>query len=140
MPSTVVPKPDPSDTRRIKRSRVLSFVLLAVAAVVLSLRPEVFGDPQAQPAHALLHVWRIVLGVVLVLAAAAVQVVVGVRWRSGLRRAADADDTPRSSGLRRAAEHDDTPPGTAHRRTARLVGVACACGRGRTRLAQSNGA
>jgi hypothetical protein len=111
MPSTVVPNPDPSDTRRIRRSRVLSFVFLFVAAVVFSLRPEVFGDPQAQPAHALLHVWRIVLGAVLVLAAAAVQVIVGVRWRNGLRRAADTDDAPRGDGLRRAADTDDAPPG-----------------------------
>lgn len=91
MPSNVVPKPDPSDTRRIRRSRVLSFVLLCAAAVVFSLRPEVFGDPQTQPAHALLHVWRVVAGIVLALAALAVQVIVGVRWRAGLRRAAEDD-------------------------------------------------
>ena len=89
MPSNVLPQPDPGDTRRIRRSRVVSFVLLALAAVVFSLRPDVFGDPQAQPWHALLHVWRIVVGLLLVLGAGAVQVAVGVRWRQGLRRAAD---------------------------------------------------
>ncbi|KTR09269.1 hypothetical protein [Curtobacterium citreum] len=89
MPSNVLPQPDPGDTRRIRRSRVVSFVLLALAAVVFSLRPDVFGDPQAQPWHALLHVWRIVVGLLLVVGAGAVQVSVGVRWRQGLRRAAD---------------------------------------------------
>ncbi len=91
MPSNVLPRPDGSDARRIKRSRVVSFVLLAVAAVVFSLRPEVFGNPQAQPWHALLHVWRIVLGAILVVAALGVQVAVGVRWRRGLRRGAEQD-------------------------------------------------
>jgi len=100
MPSNVLPQPDGSDTRRIKRSRVLSFVLLAVAAVVFSLRPEAFGDPQSQPWHALLHVWRIVLGVAFMVAALGVQVAVGVRWRRGLRRAAEGDASP-----------DGTPPG-----------------------------
>lgn len=100
MPSNVLPQPDGSDTRRIKRSRVVSFVLLALAAVVFSLRPDAFGDPQAQPLHALLHVWRIVLGVALVVAALGVQVVVGVRWRQGLRRRAEAD-----------APEPGTPPG-----------------------------
>lgn len=93
MPSNVLPQPDGSDTRRIKRSRVVSFLLLAVAAVVFSLRPEVFGDPQAQPWHAALHVWRIVLGVALMVGALGVQVAVGVRWRQGLRRRAE-DDAP----------------------------------------------
>ncbi|AIV39725.1 hypothetical protein [Curtobacterium sp. MR_MD2014] len=100
MPSNVLPQPDGSDTRRIKRSRVLSFVLLAVAAVVFSLRPEAFGDPQAQPWHALLHVWRIVLGVALMVAALGVQVTVGVRWRRGLRRSAEQEPSTRG-----------TPPG-----------------------------
>ncbi len=100
MPSNVLPQPDGSDTRRIKRSRVLSFVLLAVAAVVFSLRPEAFGDPQSQPWHTLLHVWRIVLGVALMIAALGVQVVVGVRWRQGLRRSAEQE--PSTPG---------TPPG-----------------------------
>ena len=100
MPSNVLPQPDGSDTRRIKRSRVLSFVLLAVAAVVFSLRPEAFGDPQGQPWHGLLHVWRIVLGVVLMVAALGVQVAVGLRWRQGLRRSAEAD-----------APDTGTPPG-----------------------------
>ncbi|MGU3411627.1 hypothetical protein ACLBWP_16110 [Microbacterium sp. M1A1_1b] len=80
----ILPPPDVSSQRRIKRSRVLSFVLVALAAVVLSLRPELFGDPQTQPAHALLHVWRIVIGLVLALAALGVQVAVGVRWRRSL--------------------------------------------------------
>ncbi|MFJ3381388.1 hypothetical protein ACIPJ2_13365 [Curtobacterium sp. NPDC090217] len=77
--------PDESSQRTIKRSRVLSYVLVVLAAVVLSLRPDLFGDPQAQPAHALLHVWRIVLGIVLAVAALGVQVLVGVRWRRSLR-------------------------------------------------------
>lgn len=81
--------PDESSQRTIKRSRVLSYVLVALAAVVLSLRPDLFGDPQTQPWHALLHVWRIVAGLLLGVAALAVQVVVGVQWRRGLRRAAD---------------------------------------------------
>ncbi|PZE66495.1 hypothetical protein [Curtobacterium sp. MCBD17_021] len=85
----ILPPPDESSQRTIKRSRVLSFVLVAVAAVVLSLRPELFGDPHAQPWHALLHVWRIVVGLLLGVAALAVQVVVGVRWRRGLRKSAD---------------------------------------------------
>ncbi|PZF55050.1 hypothetical protein DEJ23_12975 [Curtobacterium sp. MCSS17_008] len=100
MPSNVVPQPHGADTRRIKRSRVFSFVLLALAAVVLSLRPEVFDDPQVQPWHALFHVWRIVLGIALVVAALGVQVAVGVRWRQGLRRDAGAD-----------APGPGTPPG-----------------------------
>jgi hypothetical protein len=85
----ILPPPDESSQRTIKRSRVLSYVLVAVAAVVLSLRPDLLGDPQAQPWHALLHVWRIVLGLLLGVAALAVQVVVGVRWRQGLRESAD---------------------------------------------------
>ncbi|OIH97247.1 hypothetical protein [Curtobacterium sp. MCBA15_001] len=54
--------------------------------MVLSLRPDLFGDPQTQPLHALLHVWRIVLGLLLGVAALGVQVIVGVQWRQGLRR------------------------------------------------------
>ena len=88
----ILPPPDESSQRRIKRSRVLSYVLVLLAAVVLSLRPDLFGDPQVQPWHALLHGWRIALGLVLALAAAAVQIVVGVQWRQGLRRAADEND------------------------------------------------
>jgi hypothetical protein len=65
-------------------------VLVALAAIVLSLRPELFGDPQVQPLHALLHVWRIVLGIVLAVAALGVQVLVGVRWRRGLRTTGEA--------------------------------------------------
>ncbi|WP_420370278.1 hypothetical protein [Curtobacterium sp. L1-20] len=102
MPPLVTLPPSDADARRIKRSRALSFVFLLLAAVVFSLRPEVFGDPQSQPAHALLHVWRIVLGIVLGLAALGVQVVVGVRWRAGLRRRADdtADDDGEAPGNR----------------------------------------
>ncbi|WIB12152.1 hypothetical protein [Curtobacterium sp. MCPF17_052] len=85
----ILPPPDESSERTIRRSRVLSYALVAVAAVVLSLRPELFGDPQAQPWHALLHVWRIVVGLLLGVAALAVQVVVGVQWRRGLRQSAD---------------------------------------------------
>jgi predicted membrane protein len=85
----ILPLPDESSQRRIRGSRVLSYVLVALAAVVFSLRPDLFGDPQAQPWHALLHVWRIVVGLLLGVAALAVQVVVGVQWRRGLRRAAD---------------------------------------------------
>ncbi|PYY33427.1 hypothetical protein DEJ25_14630 [Curtobacterium sp. MCPF17_011] len=85
----ILPPPDESSQRTIRRSRVLSYVLVAVAAVVLSLRPELFGDPQTQPWHALLHVWRIVVGLLLGVAALAVQVVVGVQWRRGLRQSAD---------------------------------------------------
>ncbi|WIB16485.1 hypothetical protein DEJ34_04940 [Curtobacterium sp. MCPF17_050] len=85
----ILPPPDESSQRTIKRSRVLSYVLVAVAAVMLSLRPELLGDPQAQPWHALLHVWRIVVGLLLGVAALAVQVIVGVRWRQGLRKSAD---------------------------------------------------
>ena len=96
----ILPPPDESSQRTIKRSRVLSYVLVAVAAVVLSLRPDLLGDPQTQPWHALLHVWRIVLGLLLGVAALAVQVVVGVRWRQGLRRRAEAD-----------APEPGTPPG-----------------------------
>ncbi len=76
--------PDESSARTIKRFRVLSYVLVLLAAVAFSLRPDLFGDPQAQPWHALLHVWRIVVGVVLALAALGVQVLVGVRWRRSL--------------------------------------------------------
>jgi hypothetical protein len=85
----ILPPPDESSQRTIKRSRVLSYVLVAVAAVVLSLRPDLFGDPQGQPWHAFLHVWRIVVGLLLGVAALAVQVVVGVQWRRGLRRPRD---------------------------------------------------
>jgi len=91
MPGRVIPKPDGSAEWTIRRSRVLSYVLVLLAAVVFSLRPELFGDPQGQPAHALLHVWRIVAGIVLGVAALGVQVVVGVQWRQGLRHAAEDD-------------------------------------------------
>ena len=94
MSGRVIPKPDGSAERTIKRSRVLSYVLVVLAAVVFSLRPELFGDPQTQPAHALLHGWRIVAGIVLGVAALAVQVVVGVRWRAGLRREAGVGRKP----------------------------------------------
>ncbi|MFS0729823.1 hypothetical protein ABC270_07055 [Curtobacterium sp. 1P10AnD] len=89
--SRVVLPPSDDDSRRIRRSRVVSYVLVLLAAVVFSLRPALFGDPQGQPEHALLHVWRIVLGIVLVLGAAAVQVFVGFRWRRDLRRRAEDD-------------------------------------------------
>ena len=99
MPPRVTLPPSASDARRIKRSRVVSYVLVVLAAVVLSLRPELFGDPQAQPAHALLHGWRIVAGIVLAVAAAGVQVVVGVRWRRDLRtRAVDDSEPPGNRG------------------------------------------
>lgn len=88
MPPRVMLPPTDADARRIKRSRVVSYVLVVLAAIVFSMRPELFGDPQSQPAHALLHVWRIVVGIVLGVAALGVQVLVGVRWRNGLRRAA----------------------------------------------------
>ena len=91
MPGRVIPKPDATAERTIRWSRVASYVLVALAAVVFSMRPELFGDPQSQPAHALLHVWRIVVGVVLAVAALGVQVAVGVHWRKGLRRAAEID-------------------------------------------------
>ncbi|PYY62650.1 hypothetical protein DEJ17_02180 [Curtobacterium sp. MCSS17_011] len=91
MPTRVIPKPDPGAARTIRWSRVISYVLVVLAAAVLSLRPELFGDPSSQPAHALLHVWRIVVGLLLAVAALGVQVAVGIRWRKGLRRAA-ADD------------------------------------------------
>lgn len=102
MPGRVIPKPDATAERPIRWSRVVSYVLVVLAAVVFSLRPELFGDPQSQPAHALLHVWRIVAGIVLVIAALAVQVVVGVRWRTGLRRRAerDAEDGSEAPGNR----------------------------------------
>lgn len=88
MPPRVMLPPTDADARRIKRSRVVSYALVVLAAIVFSMRPELFGDPQSQPAHALLHVWRIVVGIVLGVAALGVQVLVGVRWRNGLRRAA----------------------------------------------------
>jgi uncharacterized membrane protein YidH (DUF202 family) len=91
MPGRVIPKPDATAERTIRWSRVVSYALVVLAAVVFSLRPELFGDPQGQPAHALLHVWRIVVGALLVVAALGVQVVVGVRWRAGLRRRAHDD-------------------------------------------------
>jgi hypothetical protein len=100
--SRVVLPPSDRDARRIKRSRVLSYVLVVLAAIVLSLRPELFGDPQTQPAHALLHAWRIVAGILLAVTALGVQVVVGVRWRTGLRRRAqdDAEDGSEPAGNR----------------------------------------
>ncbi|OIH98977.1 MULTISPECIES: hypothetical protein [unclassified Curtobacterium] len=91
MPGRVIPTPDHGAERAIRWSRIVSYVLVVLAAVVLSLRPEVFGDPSSQPAHALLHVWRIVAGIALAVAALGVQVVVGLRWRNGLRRAAVED-------------------------------------------------
>ncbi|WIB78564.1 hypothetical protein DEJ28_05545 [Curtobacterium sp. MCPF17_002] len=98
MPPRVTLPPTTSDARRIKRSRMLSYALVVLAAVAFSLRPELFGDPQTQPAHALLHVWRIVVGIVLGVSALAVQVVVGVRWRADLRR--DAADDREAAGNR----------------------------------------
>jgi hypothetical protein len=102
MPPRVTLPPTDADARRIKRSRVVSYVLVVLAAVVFSMRPELFGDPQGQPAHALLHVWRIVVGVLLVVAALGVQVAVGVQWRNGLRRRAldDGDDGSEPAGNR----------------------------------------
>ncbi|MET3452420.1 hypothetical protein [Curtobacterium sp. 1544] len=102
MPPRVTLPPTDADARRIKRSRVVSYVLVVLAAVVFSMRPELFGDPQGQPAHALLHVWRIVVGVLLVVAALGVQVAVGVQWRKGLRRRAldDGDDGSEPAGNR----------------------------------------
>jgi hypothetical protein len=103
MPPRVTLPPTDADARRIKRSRVVSYVLVALAAVVFSMRPELFGDPQGQPAHALLHAWRIVVGVLLVVAALGVQVAVGVQWRKGLRRRAlddDGDDGSEPAGNR----------------------------------------
>ncbi|WP_416394938.1 MULTISPECIES: hypothetical protein [unclassified Curtobacterium] len=102
VPSRVVLPPSDRDARRIKRSRVLSYVLVVLAATAFSLRPELFGDPQTQPAHAVLHGWRIVAGIVLAVAALGVQVVVGVRWRAGLRRRAhdDSGDDSEPSGNR----------------------------------------
>lgn len=100
MPPRVTLPPTDADARTIRRSRVASFLLLTAAAVVFSLRPEVFGDPQGAPWHAVLHVWRIVVGIVLVVAALGVQVAVGVRWRRGLRRRAEGD-----------ADGPATPPG-----------------------------
>ncbi|WP_144754835.1 hypothetical protein [Curtobacterium pusillum] len=102
MPPRVTLPPTDADARRIKRSRVVSYVLVVLAAVVFSMRPELFGDPQGQPAHALLHVWRIVVGVLFVVAALGVQVAVGVQWRKGLRRRAlgDGDDGSEPAGNR----------------------------------------
>ncbi|PZE33151.1 hypothetical protein [Curtobacterium sp. MCLR17_055] len=91
MPTRVIPKPDAGAERTIRWSRVVSYVLVVLAAAVLSLRPDLFGDPQSQPAHALLHVWRIVVGLLLAVAVLGVQVAVGIRWRRGLRRAAEDD-------------------------------------------------
>jgi len=92
MPPRVTLPPSASDARRIRRSRVLSYVLVLLAAAALSMRPDLFGDPQAQPLHAILHVWRIVVGLLLAAAALGVQVVVGLRWRGDLRRSAEHDD------------------------------------------------
>ena len=94
----ILPPPDASAQRTIRRSRIVSYVLVLLAAVVLSLRPDLFGDPQTQPVHALLHVWRIVLGLVLAVAALAVQVAVGVRWRQRLRQQLPTADEPPGNG------------------------------------------
>jgi hypothetical protein len=94
MSSRVLPPLDGADQRRIRRSRVLSFVLVLVAAIVLSLRPDVFGDPQTQPAHTLLHVWRIVAGLVLAAAALGVQVAVALRWRAAITGQAAPEHAP----------------------------------------------
>lgn len=102
--SRVLLPPADADARRIRASRFVSYVLVVLAAVAFSLRPELFGDPRAQPAHALLHVWRIVAGIVLAVAALAVQVVVGVQWRRDLRRAAEPTAEP-------TAGHDREAPG-----------------------------
>lgn len=96
-PPRVLLPPDDRSQRTITRSRIVSYVLLVLAAVSFSLRPDLFGDPQEQPLHALLHVGRIVLGGVLAIAALAVQIVVGVRWRRNLRRAAE-DDSAQAVG------------------------------------------
>jgi hypothetical protein len=94
----VIPRDD-GGSRRIRRSRIASYVLVLVAAAVFSCTPRVFGDPSSEPLHALLHVWRVVVGVALVVAAVAVQVVVGIRWRAGLQHEAarDADGGPSST-------------------------------------------
>jgi cbb3-type cytochrome oxidase subunit 1 len=90
----VIPRDD-GGSRRIRRSRIASYVLVLVAAAVLSCTPRVFGDPSSEPLYALLHVWRVVVGIALVVAALAVQVIVGVRWRAGLRD--DAGGGPSST-------------------------------------------
>ncbi|MGN8050074.1 hypothetical protein ACTJKO_10325 [Curtobacterium sp. 22159] len=91
MPPRVTLPPSDADARRIKRARVVSYVLVLLAAVVFSLRPGLFGDPTTQPVHALLHVGRVIAGIVLGLAALGVQVVVGLRWRKDLRDRAGDD-------------------------------------------------
>jgi hypothetical protein len=97
MPSPLLlPQPDGASARTIKRSRVVSYVLAAIGVVALSFAPSVLGDPQQQPLHTLLHVVRPVFAIALLVAALAVQVVVGVRWRAGVRAANDADGTPPS--------------------------------------------
>ena len=45
MPTRVIPKPDGGAERTIRWSRVVSYVLVVLAAAVLSLRPDLFGDP-----------------------------------------------------------------------------------------------
>ncbi|WIB64385.1 hypothetical protein [Curtobacterium sp. MCBD17_040] len=73
------------------RSRVVSYVLVAVGVVVLSFAPSVVGGHVGERLHVLLHVVRPIVAVALFAAAVLVQVAVGVRWRCRLLRDA-ADD------------------------------------------------
>ncbi|MFZ7088184.1 hypothetical protein [Curtobacterium sp. RRHDQ10] len=91
MPSRIVSNPDPRSQRLVRRSRIVSYVLAGLGVVALSFAPSVLGDPSGETARVLLHVVRPVVATVLIVAAFAVQVVVGVRWRKNLVRERDRD-------------------------------------------------
>jgi uncharacterized membrane protein YidH (DUF202 family) len=80
--------------RLVRRSRVWSYVLAALGVVVLSFAPSVLGEPAGETSRVLLHVVRPVLATVLIVAALALQVVVGIRWRQDLRAPVDEPEEP----------------------------------------------
>jgi len=84
---------DDASRRLVRRSRVTSYALVGLGAVVLSFAPSVVGEPSGETARVLLHVVRPVVAIVLIVAAVAVQVITGFRWRRGLQRAS-ATDSP----------------------------------------------
>ncbi|KQO63003.1 hypothetical protein ASF23_08965 [Curtobacterium sp. Leaf261] len=68
---------------------MLSYVLAGLGVVVLSFAPSVLGEPTTDTGRVLLQVVRPVVAGVLIVAALAVQVVVGITWRRDLLQPAD---------------------------------------------------
>jgi hypothetical protein len=78
----ILPRADDVSARTIKRSRIVSYTLAAVAAALLSISPALFDVPASGVVHVLVAVVRPIAVAVLLVAAVGVQVLVGIRWRS----------------------------------------------------------